>query len=633
MKLNAICPPPTYINEDDEEGLEALIHKVEKAQEEGVIVAVDTETTGLNKQKDHVVVWSICFEPRSRYTLSFISLYEFKPLFENPNYKWVFTNAKYDLSILSNSGVEIAGHVYDTLIMDWLLDPDKANIHDLKSCAYRHLGIVMRTFKEVFPDSGKKNQGSIVLETIYSGDAERVQSAIDYAAMDAWATFSLNNFYRRALGRKNTWRFIEEVYVPLVKVLWRMERRGVLIDADRLRNLRAPLLKENNEIEKEINKLAGRVVNPRSTPQLRSLLIDDLGLPVIKMTNGGKSGKKAPSVDKACLAEWAKVNKVAERILRHRQNTKNIGTYIDGIINKLSDEGRIHTTLNAHIASTGRLSSSNPNLQNIPGRTMEGEEIRKSFIASPGKIMIVLDYSQVEMMIAAHFSNDPNMISAIKEGRDLHSANAAIMFNVPYEKILEAKKAKDTGELTPEHKRLIEMRTHAKTIGFGLLYGMGASALANDLNVSIKKAEELMGKFFERFPGIEEYTKYQQNKACTQFEVNTIIGRPRYIQGTRSNDRGMRGMALRAAVNTPIQGSAADIINSAMVQIENDIKLKKLGCDMLLQVHDELIFECTKGHEEEAAEIIRHHMENTNIKLKVPLKAEPGFGKNWIEAK
>lgn len=634
MKLDAYCPKPTYIEDEEELRKSGLLGHIHEAQKRGVRVAIDTETTGLDKMKEKVVVWSICYNKNSRYVLPTFLLYRFKELFKQKSYKWVFTNAKFDLSMLKNSGFEIDGRIYDTLIMDWLLDPDKHNVHDLKSCAWRHLNIRMKSFIEVFgrPKKGE-SQGNNVANIIYGDDSSKREDALDYASMDAWATFKLSLYFERLLKERGTWKHIEELYVPLVRVLWHMERRGVRIDKERLENLRAPMMRKIIHIESEINKAAGKVVNPRSPKQLRELFFDTLGLEPIKFTKGGESGIKNPSVDAYCLQQWADTVPIAKMLLEHRMYSKLVSTYIDGILKRITPEGRIHTTFNAHITATGRLSSSGPNLQNIPARIAEGKEIRACFITDPDKKVIVLDYSQVEMMIAAHFSGDHNMLSFIREGKDLHSGTAAIMFNEDYEEIFESKQISDNkGDLTEKQKDLLDKRRRAKNIGFGVLYGMGPFRLSQDLEIDVSEAKQLIRKFFSRFPDVDNLIKNSRQSAISNGVITTILNRPRYIHAARASGA-EKEHALRQAVNTPIQGTAADIIGLAMILIDNDAHLQKLGCKLLLQVHDELVLEVPEENVDEAQELIKYYMENPGIELSVPLKAAPGIGNNWMEAK
>jgi DNA polymerase-1 len=390
---------------------------------------------------------------------------------------------------------------------------------------------------------------------------------------------------------------------------------------------------ENARIHNIFNREAGQLINMNSTLQLRQLFFHKLKRKPVAWTAGGAGGNKQPSLNEAVLKKWAeKGDKLAKYLLQYRKNTKMLSTYIKGLMKFMDNDFRIHTTLNMHVTATGRLSSRDPNLQNIPARDWVGHEIRDSFIAGPGKSLICVDYSTLEMRIMAHMSEDKNMIKLIKEGRDIHSGTASLMFGVLYEDMVKAKKAEGEGKATEHQMKLLRLRNYSKTIGFGLIYGMGAPKLSYQLGCSIKEAESYMNSFFAPFPNVRLYISRQHALVEKAKEVYTLLGRPRRLFGTLSGGS-QRGETYRQSTNTPIQGGAADIVMKAMLKCAKNKKLKALGTKMLLQIHDELIFETDSENAEESAKIIKECMENPGIELKVPLKVDPGIGMTWAEAK
>lgn len=643
MKLHDDCPLPTWTEADID--VITLMVEVEKQLADGQTVAVDTETTGLDIIADRPVFWSLCADAGSRHALPASALPVFAHLFANPDYRWVFTNAKFDIHMLANAGIAFAGRAYDTLIEDWLINPDMRG-HRLKACARRHLGLTMPTFNQVFGRRTKKaDQTSAVLACVDDARAaaagrplaydspwatDLFRRAVAYASLDAWATFKLHHHLKALLIEQGSWHFIDDLYVPLTNVLWRMERRGVLIDADLLGRLRQPLVEENERIVNKFCQAAGRDINLKSTPQLCQLFFGTLGRQPITYTDGGVGGNKQPSVDKHVLKTWADGGcELASALSTFRQNNTLISTFIDGIVGNLDRRGRVHTTYNQHIAATGRLTSSGPNLQNIPIRTASGRLIRGAFIARPGCSLVVVDYSQLEQVIMAHMSGDANMLAIVRAGQDIHAGTAALMFDLDYQEIVNAKAA---DKPTDRQKELIDYRYQAKTIGFGLNYGMGPWTLAQDLGVAVAEAKRLTTAYFLPFPDIADHLDRVHQQAEEHLEVRTILGRPRYMYGMLGGFTTQQE-TLRQASNSPIQGSAADIIDKAMIAVDANPRLAALGAEMLMQIHDELIIEVPTDNAVEAAAIVRRLMENPGIPMSVPLTAEPKICQTWLEGK
>jgi DNA polymerase-1 len=641
MRLQKDIPAPTWVGEEVE--ARELAHKVERALQSGVRVGLDTETTGLVNFKDSVVFWSICFEENSRYCLPRDMLFEFAPVFENKDYSWLLTNAKFDKHMLANTGLQLNGKLYDTLNMDTLLDQSKE--HGLKPTALRHLGLQMRSYRDVFgskPRGDNRSEGERLIDFV--ADPATREEAVDYASLDAWATFKLGNYLEQELRSEDLWSFMPGIYVPLTNILWDMEREGITVNPAGLNDLRVPMEEENLNIEKRFAREAGKLVNLRSTPDMRWLFFDKLKKKPIFWTSGGSSGDKKPSLNEKCLEAWAnRGDKLAKLLLTYRRNTKLLGTYIGsaglsgkeakGLLQWMDNNFRVHTTFNSHIAATGRLSSRDPNLQNIPVRSAIGKQIRDCFISSPGKVLICADYSQLEMTILAHMSDDENMIGLINEGKDIHSGTASLVFGIEYEDIMKAVIAKDDGSLlTDRQKELIEFRTASKTIGFGLLYEMGVNSLAAQLKCPKWRAEQYMSAFFRPFPGIPKYIDRQHKFVARHNKVFTLLGRPRKLYGSVSGGA-TEAASFRQATNTPIQGTAADIVMLAMMKCADNKELKNLGVKMLLQIHDELIFEAPIETAQEAVPVIKECMEYPGVSLKVPLRADPGVGMTWADAK
>lgn len=654
------------------------------------MAAIDTETTGLDNTRDTVIFWSMS-TGNNRFFLERKMLEEFRPVLEDPKRVWVGTHIKFDAHMLANSGIKLEGDLICTLVMDRMLDTD--NDHGLKEAYEREFNERMAPFNEVFYPKNKKGKPykphgvgmpQMMMEA-FETNRERV---IDYASLDAYASLRLYKRLKKQLQNVTAWtgESLWDIYVrwemPFTKVLLKCECNGVQIDIDYLKSLKPKIETEMSKAEKKLNQAAGDVVNIKSPQQLVRLFYKKMKLKPIKWTSGGTSGIKNPSVDVTVLQTHAAEGvEAAKIILRHRKLTKIKGTYIDGIIDRCVN-GRLHTTLNQHVTETSRLSSTEPNLQNIPRSMSDEFLIRKAFIAKPGYKFATSDYDQLEMFLMAHFSGDEGMIANILDGKDIHAGTAALVWEEPYEDIVKAKK-KDEKEHTTRDKRLLEYRQFAKIVGFGLNYGKGPKRLASELNIPRKiaaavedrvlernpraskddiekaimwaardEAQKVIDRYFSKIPGVRDFIELTHQRVAEDKYVESIIGRRRWLRQVMDNDDQIKHQRLaeeegktacwcgdcaesragdRQSVNTIIQGSAADVTQAAMIECFYDPQLSDVN--MLFQVHDEVCFEIPEEVLDDALARIKTNMENPGIQLRVPLKSSPGAGNNWIEAK
>jgi DNA polymerase I len=508
-------------------------------------------------------------------------------------------NLKYDLLVLRRMGIRLRGIVFDTMIASYLLDPG-AREHGLDALALKHLDYRTTTYEEV---TGKgKAQIPFAAVTL--------EEACHYACEDAEVALRLGERFAPELDRLGLTDLMHRIEVPLVEVLAEMEWTGIRIDEPFFAQMQRRLQSELRMLVGEIHAEAGVEFNIGSNPQLREILFERLGLPVLKRTKTG------PSTDVTVLEELAARGYTLPTLLmRYRQLDKLLGTYVDALPRMVHPEtGRIHTSFNQTVAATGRLSSSDPNLQNIPIRTDVGAEIRRGFVPAEGYRFVSADYSQIELRILAHYSGDPAFVDAFRAGEDIHRQTASIVFGVPREEVTR------------------EMRDRAKTVNFAVIYGIGPFSLGQQLGIPTGEAKEFIEHYFERFPGVRRYLDEQIERARAVGYVETLTGRRRYIPEIASRNFNIRSFGERAATNAPIQGSSADLIKIAMIDIHRELRSAGSGARMLLQVHDELLFEVPRGEEDETLALVRTRMESA-ADLRVPLKVETGMGGNWLECK
>ncbi|OOH86451.1 DNA polymerase I [Pasteurellaceae bacterium 15-036681] len=520
------------------------------------------------------------------------------PILTSPAIKKIGQNIKYDLTIFARNGIELQGVAFDTMLESYTLN--STGRHNMDDLAERYLGHTTIPFEEL---AGKgKNQKTF--------DQIEIEKATEYAAEDADITMKLHQVLSAELTKEaELVELFEKIEMPLVSVLSRVERNGVLINPQLLLDHSKEIEQRLAELEQQVHSEAGQVFNLASTKQLQEILFEKLGLPIIK-----KTPKGAPSTNEEVLEELAQMgHQVPVLLMEHRGLSKLKSTYTDKLPQMINKQtGRVHTSYHQAVTATGRLSSSDPNLQNIPIRNEQGRRIRQAFIAREGYVVLAADYSQIELRIMAHLASDANMIKAFAEGKDIHRSTAAEIFGVALD------------EVTSEQRR------SAKAINFGLIYGMSSFGLSNQLGISRGDAQKYMDLYFQRYPAVQQFMIDIREKAAEKGYVETLFGRRLYLPDIKSSNQMRRKAAERVAINAPMQGTAADIIKVAMIGIDRAIE----GCDdiqMIMQVHDELVFEVKADRVEHYTQLIKAEMEKA-IELKVPLIAEVGVGNNWDEA-
>ncbi|HSA55253.1 MAG TPA: DNA polymerase I [Gemmatimonadaceae bacterium] len=508
-------------------------------------------------------------------------------------------NAKFDLLVLRRAGAGLAGLEFDTMLASYVLDPGR-RAHGLDLLALEFLDYRMMSYEDL---CGRGRQQ-------LPFDVVPVEAARDYSCEDADIALRLKSVFETQLAAHDLATLFREIEIPLVEVLADMEQVGVSIDVDWFRSLKARFQREREEVEQEILAAAGENFNINSNQQLRTILFEKLRLPIRKRTSTG------PSTDASVLQQLADEGHVLPALLmEYRELAKLESTYLDTLPELIHpDDGRLHTSFNQTIAATGRLSSSDPNLQNIPIRRELGRDIRRGFVAQPGWQLLVADYSQIELRLLAHLSRDPAFVEAFASGGDIHRQTAAVIFGIPVEAV--------TGD----------MRARAKTINFATIYGQGATALARQLRISVAEAKAFIATYFERFKGVRDYLDSQIAFARENGYVETIFRRRRYVPELRDRNFSTRAFGERVATNAPIQGSAADLIKIAMIRIHNALRTGGHASRMILQVHDELVFEVDPGELAGVAELVRREMEQVTT-LSVPLVVDVGVGPNWLDAK
>jgi len=591
---------------DTPEALQRLVDQLGRQQR----ISVDLETTHVWPRWAEIVGCSVawkedeawyvpvrapagepCLDPRQ-------TLDALRPILENSAIEKVGQNLKYDMIVLRSAGVALAGAAFDTMVASYLLEAGARN-HSLDDLAKRYLG------------RGK----TPISELIGTGKAQRrmdevpVRRVADYACDDAMLPLRLRPLLARELAAAGLESLFHELEMPLVEVLVELESNGIRVDCDRLAGLSRRFGEQIQQLEREIHGLAGRPFNIASPKQLQQVLFEEQKLPVVSRTKTG------PSTDADVLEELARVHPLPAKILEYRQYAKLKSTYVDALPEMVHPQtGRVHASFHQEVAATGRLSSSDPNLQNIPVRTEAGREIRSAFIpGEPGWLLLAADYSQIELRIMAHLSGDKAMIKAFNSDQDIHAATAANIYHIPLEEVTS------------------DMRRKAKTANFGIIYGISVFGLAERMGVSRTEAKTLIDGYFETYPAVKAYMDRVINEAKVNGWVETLYHRKRYLPDITSNNAVVRGYAERNAINAPIQGTAADIIKIAMVRIQAALQRENLRSNMILQVHDELNFIVPKDELEPLMMLVRREMEAA-ADLHVPLKADIGYGSNWLEA-
>lgn len=570
-------------------------------------VCFDTETTGVDVFSAEMVGMSFCYEAGQAFYVPLPEdpagcrevIAEFKAFFQTAHIVKIGQNVKFDLLMLKMYDVDLNGKIFDTMIAHYLLQPELR--HGMDYLAEIYLKYKTIHYEDMIGGKGKNQPG------IRTVDIELLK---DYAAEDADITFRLKTFLEKEIMENKLESLFYDIEMPLMKVLAKMEINGVRIDSEALKQSSVILTSEMLNIEQEIHRMAGFEFNVSSPAQVGEVLFDRLKLD--EKAKKTKTGQYSTSED--VLEKIRSKHPIIGKILEYRGLKKLLSTYIDALPQLINPKtGKVHTSFNQTVAATGRLSSTNPNLQNIPIRDSQGKEIRKAFIPDENSLFLSADYSQIELRIMAHLSKDPHMIEAFNSGHDIHTATAARIYKIPLEEVNS------------------DMRRKAKTANFGIIYGISTFGLAERLAIPRSEAKELIEGYFATYPGVKAYMDQAIQKAKAAGFVETIFGRKRYLNDINSHNSVVRGYAERNAINAPIQGSAADIIKIAMVRIQNRIEKENLKTLMNMQVHDELNFSVPENEIDQVKKLVVEEMEHT-IKLDVPLIADCGTGKNWLEA-
>ena len=588
------------------------LKKVIKEASKSDTVAIDTETTGLDYIDSELVGISISFNAGEGFYIpikhndeSIIQLpledviNELKPLLENSEKKIIGQNIKFDKNILMKYGLKIASIKNDTMMMSYVLDAS-ATRHNLDALASYYLGYKTSTYEDVAGKGAKQ----------ISFDDVPIDIATNYAAEDADITLRLYEELSPKLKNiESLNKLNEEIEIPLIEVLSDMERNGAILNAKVLNAQSKDLEERIIRLENKAYKLAGEEFNLGSTKQLREIFFDKLNYRVIKKTPGGQ-----PSTDEKVLAELAEEYELPKVLLEHRTLSKLKSTYTDKLPNQISSlSGKVHTSFHQAVTTTGRLSSSDPNLQNIPIRTEDGRRIRQAFEPSNGNKFISADYSQIELRVMAHLSKDPGLLSAFQEGEDVHSKTASEVFNVGIENVSS------------------DLRRNAKAINFGLIYGISAFGLGKQLGITRNLAAEYMAMYFEKYPGVKQYMESTKESASQNGYVETLFGRRLYLKEINANNALRRQASERAAINAPVQGTAADIMKIAMIRMYQALEKEKSEARIILQVHDELILDTPEKEIDRVIELTTEAMKEATL-LDVPLEIDIGIGDNWDQA-
>jgi DNA polymerase-1 len=593
----------TYIQLKNNSDIEEFVKKVNALKE----FCFDSETTSINPLDAELVALTFSWEKGTGYLIHFpesqketrVMLEIVRPVFENPVTLKIGQNMKFDIQVLANYGIEVKGPLFDTMIAHYLLEPDMRHNMNLLSEAY--LGYSPVHIESLIGEKGnsQKNMRSVPVDKL-----------IEYAVEDADVTYQLKKVFEPRIESERLSDLAHDIEMPLISVLATMERNGVILNLEDLKAITINLREDILSLEKEIYALAGTEFNISSPKQLGDILFIRL-----KLDEKARVTKTKQFItNEEILQRLTGKHPIVEKVLEYRGLKKLLSTYVEALpllVDKKT--GRIHTSFNQAVAATGRLSSNNPNLQNIPVKDARGREIRKAFVPAKGHIFLSADYSQIELRLMAHLSKDKSMIADFLSGNDIHAATAAKIFGVEINDVTR------------------EMRRKAKTANFGIIYGISSFGLSERLTIGRKEAKELIDGYFNSYPGVKVYMDESINKARNVGYVTTMFGRRRYLRDIHSRNQVVRGNAERNAINAPIQGSAADIIKIAMVRINDRMKSEKLLSKMILQVHDELIFEVEMSELERLREMVLFEMSNA-VKLDIPLKVDWGTGNNWFEA-
>jgi len=592
-----------YVLLKDDSELKDFMKQALKLRE----ICFDSETTGINPLDAELVALSFSWEKGKGYLVHFPELQDetkrileiLRPLFEDPGIIKTGQNMKFDIQVLGNYGIEVKGELFDTMIAHYLLEPDMKHNMNLLSETYLKYSPVHIESLIGEKSENQKNMRAVPVDLV-----------LEYAVEDADVTWQLKEVFRPRIRAEELSELAEKIEMPLIRVLADMERYGVRLNEENLKSIAVDLRSDIISLEKEIYGLAGTEFNISSPKQLGDILFIKL-----KLDDKARMTKTQQFVtNEEILQRLASRHPIINKVLEYRGLKKLLSTYVEtlpGLVNPRT--GRIHTSFNQAVAATGRLSSNNPNLQNIPVRDERGREIRKAFVPEEGNMFLSVDYSQIELRLMAHLSGDSNMIQDFLSGSDIHAATAAKIFGV------------DEKDVTRE------MRSRAKTANFGIIYGISSFGLSERLTIGRKEAKDLIDGYFNSYPGIKRYMNESIQKAREKGFVTTMFGRRRYLRDILSRNQVVRGNAERNAINAPLQGSAADIIKIAMVMIHKRMKEGNYKSKMILQVHDELIFEVVPGEMEKLRKMVEYEMTNA-VKIDVPLKVDSGTGRNWLEA-
>lgn len=571
--------------------------------------AFDTETTGLDALNERILGISFSFKEGEAYYIPLQEsesktqqiLQKFQPLFNNEQIEKIGQNIKYDMHILANHGITVKGKIYDTMLAHYVIEPDLK--HNMDYLAETYLGYTPVSIESLI---GKKGKGQ------RSFDSVDMKQQAEYAAEDADVTWQLSTRFKQLCKENEVDGILEKIELPLVPVLADMERAGVKLDIDFLNHYSKELNADLITIRDNIFQMAGAAFNMDSPKQLGEVLFDQMKIPYKGKKT--KTGQYATGED--VLQSLRKEHPIFDQILEYRQISKLVSTYVDALPKLVNERtGRVHTTYSQAVAATGRLSSVNPNLQNIPIRTERGRKVREAFIpGGDGFILMAADYSQIELRLMAELSKDPVMLEAFKNHQDIHATTAAKVFNVPLEKVTR------------------EMRSNAKTVNFGIIYGVSAFGLSQQTDLSRTESKEIIDNYFATYPGVKAYMDNNIALAREYGYVTTMLGRKRILKDINSKNAILRGHAERNAINAPVQGSAADLIKLAMIAIYKEMELRKMQSKMILQVHDELVFDVLIEEKDELMALVKEKMEGALPGLEVPILAEMNTGNNWLQA-